>query len=332
MSLLTAKSVTPATFETIVIYKSKTKDVELKVSFINETVWLSQDQMTKLFGRERTVITKHINNVFREGELPQKSNVQNMHIANSDKPVKYYSLDVVISVGYRVKSLEGTRFRQWASKIIQDHILKGYTINRNRLKSGYEGFLKAVADVKSLLPHDSKVDSVSILELISMFADTWMSLDAYDKDVLVTQGITKRRVVLTANKLNQALLSLKHALIVKGEATELFGTECTKDSIAGIVGNVMQGVGDQDVYASVEEKAAHLLYFIIKNHPFIDGNKRSGAYAFIWFLQQAKILDTSRITPPALTALTLLIAESDPKDKNKMVGLVCNILMKRSGS
>lgn len=319
-------------FETIAIYKSKTKDVELKVNFLNENVWLSQDQMTKLFGRERTVITKHINNVFREGELSQKSNVQNMHIANSDKPVKYYSLDVVISVGYRVKSLEGTRFRQWATHVLRDHILEGYTINRSRLKSNYDGFLKAIADVKSLLPHDSKVDNASILELITMFADTWMSLDAYDKDILVTQGITKRKVALTATKLNKALLSLKHALIAKGEATELFGTERTNGSVAGIVGNVMQGFGEQDVYASVEEKAGHLLYFIIKNHPFVDGNKRSGAYAFIWFLQQAKILDTSRITPPALTALTLLIAESNPKDKDKMVGLVCSILMKRSKS
>lgn len=320
------------TSETIVIYKSKAKDVELKVNYLDETVWLSQEQMTKLFGRERTVITKHINNLFREGELPQKSNVQNMHIANSDKPVKYYSLDVVISVGYRVKSLEGTRFRQWATNVLQDHILKGYTINRNRLKSGYDEFLKAVEDVKSLLPHDSKVDNASILELITMFADTWMSLDAYDKDILVTQGITKKKVALTANKLNKALLNLKLALIHKGEATELFGTERTNDSVSGIVGNVMQGFGDQDLYASVEEKAAHLLYFIIKNHPFIDGNKRSGAYAFIWFLQQAKVLDTSRITPPALTALTLLIAESDPKDKAKMVGLVCNMLMKKTKS
>ncbi len=320
------------TSETIVIYRSKAKDVELKVNYLDETVWLSQEQMTKLFGRERTVITKHINNLFREGELPQKSNVQNMHIANSDKPVKYYSLDVVISVGYRVKSLEGTRFRQWATNVLQDHILKGYTINRNRLKSGYDEFLKAVEDVKSLLPHDSKVDNASILELITMFADTWMSLDAYDKDILVTQGITKRKVALTANKLNKALLNLKRALINKGEATELFGTERTNDSVSGIVGNVMQGFGDQDLYASVEEKAAHLLYFIIKNHPFIDGNKRSGAYAFIWFLEQAKVLDTSRITPPALTALTLLIAESDPKDKAKMVGLVCSMLMKKAKS
>jgi len=246
---------TPSRYETIAIYKSKTKDVELKVNCINEAVWLSQAQMTKLFGRERTVITKHINNVFREGELSQKSNVQNMHIANSDKPVKHYSLDVVISVGYRVKSLEGTRFRQWATHVLQDHILKGYTINRSRLKSGYDGFLKAVADVKSLLQHDSIVDNASILELITMFADTWMSLDAYDKDILVTQGITKRKVALTASKLNKALLSLKHALIAKGEATELFGTERTNGSVAGIVGNVMQGFGEQDVYASVEEKA-----------------------------------------------------------------------------
>lgn len=314
--------------EKFVVYASKNKDIALQVSISNDTVWLSQDQMTKLFGRDRSVITKHINNLFNEKELVPKSNVQNMHIANSDKPVKFYSLDVVISVGYRVKSIEGTRFRQWATKTLKEHMLHGYTINRHRIKSNHEAFIQAIKDVKALLPAGTTVATSDILELITMFADTWVSLDAYDKDQLVSQGATKRKVTLTASKLSKALLILKNTLIEKGEATELFGTERTKNAIEGIVGNVMQGFGDQDLYPSVEEKAAHLLYFIIKNHPFADGNKRSGAYAFIWFLQQAKVLDITRITPTALTALTLLIAESNPKDKDKMVGLVCRMLKK----
>jgi len=315
--------------EKIVIYKSKNKEVKLEVAFKNETIWLTQAQMTLLFARDRTVITKHINNVFKEGELAEKSNVQNMHIPNSDKPVKKYSLDVVISVGYRVKSLEGTRFRQWASKVLKEHILNGYTINRKRLQTNYSQFLKAIDDVKQILPEGFVIEKDNMLELISVFADTWLSLDAYDRDELVTKGIIKKNVDLTAEKLHQALIELKRTLISKGEASDIFGVERSKESIAGIVGNIMQSFANEELYPSVEEKAAHLLYFIIKNHPFVDGNKRSGAYAFVWFLQQAKILDIARITPPALTAITLLIAESDPKDKNKMIGLVCVILAKR---
>lgn len=312
--------------EDLVIYKSKNKDIQLEVSVGNETVWLTQTQMTKLFSRERSVLTKHINNIFREGELHEKSNVQNMHIANSDKPIKTYSLDVVISVGYRVKSLEGTRFRQWANKILKNHILNGYTINCSRVKTHYDAFLSAVAEVKKLLPNNAKINNESILELVTMFADTWVSLDAYDKGNLITDGVTKKKITLTADKLINILTELKQILILKREASELFGVEKHKDSVAGIIGNIMQSFDGQDIYKSIEEKAANLLYFMIKDHPFIDGNKRCAAYTFIWFLQQANALNVSRITPPALTALTLLIAESDPKDKNRMVGLVCLIL------
>jgi len=314
------------THEQIIIYQSKDKNIELDVTIDHETVWLTQAQMTKLFGRDRTVITKHINNIFKEGELAEKSNVQNMHLANSDKPVKTYNLDVVISVGYRVKSLEGTRFRQWATQTLKNHILIGYTINRHRIQKNYDQFLKAVDDVKNLLPKNFLIDKDSVLELITLFADTWLSLDAYDKDELVTQGTTKKKVSLTAEKLNKALAELKLNLIAKGEASNIFGLERTENSVAGIIGNVMQSFAERELYPSVEEKAAHLLYFIIKNHPFVDGNKRSGAYAFVWFLRQAKILDIAKITPPALTAITLLIAESEPKDKEKMVGLVCSFL------
>jgi prophage maintenance system killer protein len=313
----------------IVMYRSKHKDILLDVRIEKDTVWLTQAQISELFARERTVITKHIQNIFQEGELTEKSNVQNLHIANSDKPVKSYSLDVVISVGYRVKSVEGTHFRQWATKTLKEHILKGFTINHHRIQLNYLEFQQAVADVKSLLPAGTVVDNNSVLELISLFADTWLSLDAYDKDKLTTQGSTKKKIEITTAKLQKALTELKKVLISKNEATELFGVERTQGNIAGIVGNIMQSFDKQYLYPSAEEKAAHLLYFMIKNHPCIDGNKRCGAYAFIWFLRQAKILDTSRITAPALTALTLLIAESDPKDKEKMVGLVCSLLVKR---
>lgn len=314
-----------------IIYQSKSGALELKTDEINETIWLTQDQMVSLFDVQKAAISKHLKNIFDSEELYEKSAVSILETTAKDNKVykiKHFNLDAVLSVGYRVNSKKATHFRQWATKTLKEHIQKGYTINRHRIKSNYDDFLKAVSDVKSLLPAGSAVDHDSVLELITLFADTWFSLDAYDRDTLTTEGATKKKVALTADKLSRALAELKRNLMTKGEATNLFGRERTPDSVAGIVGNVVQSFGGEELYPSIEEKAAHLLYFIIKNHPFTDGNKRSGAYAFVWFLKQAKILDITRMTPPALTALTLLIAESSPKDKDKIIGLVCTVLRK----
>ena len=166
------------------------------------------------------------------------------------------------------------------------------------------------------------------MELIKMFASTWLSLDAYDKETLPKKGATRKQVKITAANITGALSELRNELIAKKEASDLFGQERQKDSAAGIIGNIFQSFGGADLYPSAEEKAAHLLYFMVKNHPFIDGNKRSGAFAFVWFLRQARILDTTRLTPEALTALTLLVAESNPKDKDRMIGLVLMVLKK----
>ncbi|OGT44377.1 MAG: death-on-curing protein [Gammaproteobacteria bacterium RIFCSPHIGHO2_12_FULL_40_19] len=314
-----------------IVYQSKSGSLELKRDEKHETIWITQDQMASLFDVQKAAISKHLKNIFDSDELKEKATVSILEtVAKNNKiyKIKHFNLDAVLSVGYRINSKKATHFRQWATKTLKEHIQKGYTINRHRIKSNYEEFLKAVSDVKSLLPSGSIVDNDSVLELITLFADTWFSLDAYDRDTLVTKGATKKRVALTSEKLSSALAELRQTLIAKGEATNLFGAERENDSVAGIVGNVMQSFGGEDLYPSIEEKAAHLLYFIIKNHPFVDGNKRSGAYAFVWFLRQAKILDITRITPPALTALTLLIAESSPKDKDKIIGLVCAVLTK----
>jgi hypothetical protein len=179
-----------------------------------------------------------------------------------------------------------------------------------------------------LLPAGTPIGSADVLELVSAFADTWLSLDAYDKDELVTKGATRKSVALTAELLSEALAAFKASLMGKGEATDLFGKERGAGGVAGIVGNVMQSFGGKAMYPTVEEKAAHLLYFIVKNHPFADGNKRSGAYAFVWFLHRAGALDRERMTPSALTALTLLIAESEPKNKDRVVRLVLQLLKK----
>jgi len=315
----------------IIVYQSKNGSLELRADEKHESIWLTQEQMATLFDVQKAAISKHLKNIFKSKELQEKATVSKMETVASNKKtyqIKHFNLDAVISVGYRINSKKATHFRQWATKTLKEHIQQGYTINRHRIGANYEEFTKAIADVKSLIASGSRVDQHNVFELINLFADTWFSLDAYDRDTLVTKGATKKKVDLTAEKLTRALSELKHALLEKNEATEFFCTERDKNGVASIVSNVMQSFGGQELYPSIEEKAAHLLYFMIKNHPLIDGNKRSGAYAFIWFLQQAKSLDLKRITPPALTALTLLIAESAPKDKDKLIGLVCSILIK----
>ena len=310
----------------VVIYQAKSGAIELRGDFGRETVWATQAQIADIFEIERSVVTKHIGNILKSKEVSEKSNVQKMHIANSDKPVAIYSLDLILAVGYRANSAKAIKFRQWATSTLRKHLIDGYTVNKSRIAKNYDAFLKTVADVKALLPAGTAVDTESILELITMFADTWLSLDAYDKETFATKGATKKLVKISAEMFAEALTSLKESLIAKDEATDLFATEREKGSLAGIIGNVMQAFGGKDVYPTVEEKAAHFLYFVIKNHPFLDGNKRSGAYAFVWFLAKAKVLDVTRITPPALTAITLLVAESDPAYKDKMIGLVLTML------
>ena len=310
----------------VVIYQTKTGSIELKGDIRKENIWANQKQISQLFGIDRTVVTKHINKIIRDKEIDEKSNVQNMHIANSDKPVKFYSLDVILAVGYRTNSKIAINFRKWATKTLKSHITEGYTLNKKVIARNYDKFIKSVEDVKRLLPSNSSLSTNDTLELIKFFAGTWFSLDAYDKSEFSKKGLTKKQVKITANDLNSAILDLKKNLLYKKEATDIFASERMKDSLKGIVGNVLQGFGGKDLYPTVEEKAAHLLYFVVKNHPFVDGNKRSGAFAFVWFLNKARILNKNEFTPEALTALTILVAESNPKDKETIVGLILNLL------
>ena len=184
-----------------------------------------------------------------------------------------------------------------------------------------------MADVKAILPSNTKIQTSDILELINTFADTWLSLKAYDQETFPQKGITKKKIVLTAEELNQSLKELKKNLIFKKQATDIFGQERNENSVQGIIGNIFQSAFGKEVYPTIEEKAAHLLYFMVKNHPFVDGNKRSGAFAFVWFLRKTGILRAS-FTSETLTALTLFIAESKTKDKDKMIGLVLLLLKK----
>jgi len=241
--------------------------------------------------------------------------------------IDYYNLDVILSVGYRVDSIQATQFRIWATKTLKQHVLNGYTINKKRIAHNYAQFMRAVSNVKALLPAGDRLQAQDILELVNAFAHTWFSLDAYDTQRFPKNGATQKQVSVTAEELSQALASFKVELSAQHKATELFGQERSVGSIQGIVGNVFQSFGGKALYPTVEEKAAHILYFLVKNHPFIDGNKRSGAFSFIWFLRKAGVLRAS-LTPEALTVLTLLVAESPADEKEKMIGLILLLLQK----
>lgn len=310
----------------IIIFQAKNGAIELRGDFSHETVWATQAQIVELFGVDQSVVSRHIKNIFKDGEIHEKSNMQKMHIANSDKPVTFYSLDIILAVGYRTNSVRAIEFRQWATITLRGYILNGYAVNKSRIAKNYAQFIATVDDIKKLLPPNSAVNPKDAVDLIAMFADTWLSLDAYDRELLPKGKLTKKRVLITSQKISTDLSALRSELIKKGEATDIFGHERSAGSVSGIIGNIMQSFGGKELYPSIEEKAAHLLYFMVKNHPFIDGNKRSGAFAFVWFLQQANALNTQKMTPSALTALTVLVAESDPKEKEKIITLILNLL------
>ncbi|MEN9558593.1 MAG: RhuM [Candidatus Parcubacteria bacterium] len=309
-----------------IIYQAKSGAIELRYDAQRDSIWATQAQIVQLFNVSQSVVSRHIKNVFRDNEIVGKSNMQKMHNAFSDKPIIFYSLDVILSVGYRTNSQRAIAFRQWATETLREHITKGYTINRHRISTHYDAFLKSVADIQALLPEHVTLDPKQVLDLIKEFASTWVSLDAYDKESLKSIGSTKKAIKFTGEELAAAIADLRFALIQKGEATELFAQERKEGSVSGIVGNVMQSFGGKALYATAEEKAAHLLYFMVKNHPFTDGNKRSGAFAFVWFLRKVGIRGGRNINPAGLTALTLLIAESKPEKKEQMTALVTQIL------
>ncbi|MFA6428926.1 MAG: virulence protein RhuM/Fic/DOC family protein [Patescibacteria group bacterium] len=312
-----------------VIYQAKSGAIELRGDVTHETIWATQAQIVSIFGVDQSVISRHISNLFKDGEIDRKSNMQKMHNANSDKPVAVYSLDVILGVGYRTNSKVAIQFRQWATKTLRNYIVDGFAINKQRIVKNFGHFQNVIQEIKALLPADSAMDVRDAVELITLFADTWLSLEAYDKDALPQGKLTKKKVALTTEKITDSLTKFKAELYQKAEATEIFGVERTKGSVSGIVGNVMQTFGGKELYPSAEEKAAHLLYFMVKDHPFVDGNKRSGAYAFVWFLQQAHILDISRFSPAALTAITILVAESEPNHKEKVIKLILGLISRK---
>lgn len=287
----------------------------LEVPVEQETVWLTQAQMIGLFGRDQSVISRHINNAFKE-ELDKESNMQKMHIANSDKPVAYYSLDVVISVGYRVKSNRGVEFRKWANSVLKQYILQGYAVNYNRIAQLGEV-------IKIMKRTQNELDSQQVLNVIQKYSKALELLDSYDHQTMKRPKGNAATYELTYEECMDVISQMRF-----GDESDLFGKE-KDDSFRGSIGNIYQSFAGQELYPSLEEKAAHLLYFVTKNHSFLDGNKRIAATMFLYFLDKNGVLftdDEKLIDDHTLVALTIMIAESKPEEKDMMITVIMNCL------
>ena len=317
----------------IVIFETETGETQIDVRLENDTVWLKQEQMSELFGRERTVITKHIGKIFTEGELDEKSNVQILHIANSDKPVKVYSLDVIISVGYRVKSQRGTQFRMWANSVLKQYLVQGYALNERKLQAEHEKLndLKRAIALSSRLLHNQALtsqESQSILAVLEKYSHALTILDDYDHQRLQIIGTAGLNIAQPKIDYAEAMMQI-YLWRKKEQLGGLFGNE-KDNSFKSALETIYQTFDKQELYPSIEEKAANLLYFIVKNHAFSDGNKRIAAAMFVWFLERNQFLyndmGEKRIADNALVAFTLLIAESKPDEREMIVKVIINLI------
>ena len=320
----------------IIIYKTSKNEVDLKVRFENETVWLDAHQISNLFDVNRPAIVKHIQNIYKTGELIEKATCSILEQVATDGKIRrmnIYNLDMIISVGYRVNSKRATQFRVWATKTLKNHLIKGYTINEKRLLEARDKFNELQTAI-SFLREKSKKELLSgqageILNLLSDYSKTLTILEQYDKGQLKESKGGKTKFVLEYDDCLKIIAELKKELIVKKEASDLFGNE-RDGSFEGIIKGIYQSFGGKELYPSIEDKASHLLYFIIKDHPFSDGNKRSAAFLFVYFLDKTDFLfkktGERKINDNALVALALLVAESDPKEKDVMVKIIKNLI------
>lgn len=320
----------------IEIYKSPDNKIELQVNLENDTVWLSQKQMAELFDKDSDTIGLHLKNIFQEGEVVENSTTEFFSVVQKEgnrkvsRKIKYYNLDAIISVGYRVNSKRGTQFRQWATQRLNDYLVKGFTINEKRLNEAEQrlgelkqavGLLGKVAQREDLTGSETQ----GLLKVLSDFTVALDILDRYDHQQLtISRSTTKEVFRISFKEARKAIDELRQSF----GGSPLFGRE--KDaSFPGSLLAIYQTFGGKDVYPSVEEKAAQLLYFVVKNHSFADGNKRIAAFLFVWFLERNKLLyykEQKVIDDNALVALTLMIAESNPADKEMMVKVIVNLI------
>ncbi|MCK4554111.1 virulence protein RhuM/Fic/DOC family protein [Candidatus Parcubacteria bacterium] len=320
----------------IVIYKPSKNRVELKVQLEDETVWLSLNQIAELFGRDKSVISRHLRNIFKEKELSKNSVVARIATTAADSKiyqVEFYSLDAIICVGYRVNSQQATQFRIWATKVLKNYLFKGYAINEKRLLEARNKF-NQLQETINFLQKKSKAKLLKgqekeILNLLADYSKTLSLLEKYDKSKLKAGKGQKAKFVLEYENCLGIIVELKKDLMAKKEAGDIFGNEVSA-KFESVAKNLYQTFGNKELYQSIEDKAAHLLYLTIKDHPFIDGNKRIGAFLFVYFLDKNNYLyregGEKKINDNALTALALLIAESDPKEKEQMTALITQLI------
>ncbi|NTW27245.1 MAG: hypothetical protein HGA36_02905 [Candidatus Moranbacteria bacterium] len=319
----------------IIIYQS-TSGPRLEVHLERGTIWLDAHQMAFVYGVKRPAVVKHINNIYQSKELEEKSTCSILEQVAADGKIRkmnLYNLDMIISVGYRINSKQATQFRIWATKTLKQHLLEGFTINKKRLLEEKEK-LKKLQETIVFLQQKSKTKMLKgqekeIIELLADYSKTLTILEQYDKSSLKEIKDGKAIFVLTYEKCQKIVSQLKKELMVKKEAGDIFGNE-RGGAFESIVKNLYQTFGGKELYVNLESKAAHLLYLTIKDHPFSDGNKRTAAFLFVYFLDANKYLfrknGERKINDNALAALALLIAQSDPKEKDQMIALITQLL------
>ena len=318
----------------IVIYATEDGSTNLQVKLEKDTVWLTQAQMSDLFQKDQSVIARHISNVFKEGELEKESNMQILHNTLSKyKPTSVYSLDVIISVGYRVKSKRGVQFRQWANKVLKENLVKGYAINKDIQLERYNELKEVVRLMSRAITLQEKATETEYGGLFNVIADYVYALDTldrYDYQTLSIESTTKEEPFRATYE--NAMLAI-HSLKEKFGGSQWFANE-KDDSFKSSIGQIYQTFAGEELYPSVEEKAAMLLYLVVKNHSFSDGNKRIAAMLFLWFMERNGILygenGRKRIADNTLVALTLMIAESRTEEKDVMVKVVVNLINKEN--
>ena len=308
----------------LIKYKNGALILDVQVSPEEETVWLTQAQMAKLFSVDRTRITRHINNIYKDGELSEKETcAKNAHMGSNKKQqyiTKIYNLDIIISVGYRVNSKQGIAFRKWATSVLKDYMVKGYAVNQKRL----DALQKTIEIQSKMLSSTLEIDNNDLLKVVNEYTKALDLLDDYDH-----QRINKPKGKKKAYRLTYQECRLIIDSMAKEFNTDVFGVEKEEGKLNGIISAIYQSAFGQDAYPTVEEKAANLLYFLIKDHPFADGCKRIAASLFITFLAKNNILyskNNNRFSNSALVSITLMIAESNPKEKDIMTTLVMNLI------
>ena len=316
----------------IEIYQTQDGQTQVDVRFEQESVWLSIDDMVHLFQKSRSTVNEHILNIYKEKELEEETSMRKIGISDfSTKPTNLYNLDVIISVGYRVRSKQGTQFRIWATARLKDYLLKGYALNQKRLQQNAAELEQALALIQKTAasPELTLESGRGLVDIVSRYTQTFLWLQQYDEGLLGEPKGENGGALPSAIEARAALAALKQQLMARGEATDLFARE-RGDGLDALLGNLEQSVFGEPAYPSSESKAAHLLYFVVKNHPFSDGNKRSGAFLFVDFLHRNdRLLNRSGqavINDTGLAALTLLVAESDPKQKETLIRLMMHML------